>query len=77
LFHAIEDRADQVREADRCRHVGVELLTDAPEIVEMMVGEGERFQFVGHARGSFFTGPNEMHMENSVLGVTGTIKSLP
>ena len=64
-------------ETDRCRHVGVELLTDPPEIVQMTVGKRERFQFVGRAEVPFFAGLDETHMENSALGVTGAVKSLP
>jgi hypothetical protein len=48
LFHAIQDRADQVGEADRCRHVGVELPDDPAEIVEMMVGKRQRLQLASH-----------------------------
>jgi hypothetical protein len=46
LFNAIQDRADQMGEADRCRHVGVELPDDPAEIVQMTVGKRQRLQLV-------------------------------
>jgi len=77
LFHAIQDRADEVGETYRCRHVGIELPDDPPEIVEVMVGKRQRLQLVRRFQVSVLGRWHEMHLESSVLGVTGGIKSLP
>jgi hypothetical protein len=77
LFHAIQNRADQMGETDRCRHVGVELSDDPSEIVEMTIRKRERFQLIGRIQASVLDRGHEMHLESSSLGVTGAAKSLP
>jgi len=61
LFHAIQDRADQVGKADRCRHVGVELPDDPAEIVEMTVGKRQRLQLISRFQVSFLGRWHEFH----------------
>lgn len=61
LFHAIQDRADQVGEADRCRHVGVELSDELPEVVEVSVGKRQRLQLVCRVQASILGRWHQMH----------------
>ena len=46
LFDTVQNRANQVGEADRCRHVRVELSDDPSQIVQMAVGQRQRFQLI-------------------------------
>jgi len=47
LLDTIQDRADQMRQAERRRHVGIELESGLSEVVEMFVRQDEGFQLVG------------------------------
>src|SRR6185436_1698208 len=74
LFHAIDDRADQERKAERLRHVGVHLTGNLPEVVEMFLGERDRLQLVAAA----FAGRwHQVHADSSTLGESAEGISLP
>jgi len=77
LFHTIQDRTDQVRKAEGCRHVRIQLVGEVPEVVEMMTGEDDRLQLVRRSHSSFLRQGHEVHSNSSDLGVTGETKSLP
>jgi hypothetical protein len=51
LLHAIDDHADQVRQAERRRHVRVHFSRQLVQVIQMFSGEDERFQLV-HSGGS-------------------------
>jgi len=46
LLHTIENRADQVRQTERRRHVGVQLERGLPEVVEVSIRKDEGFELV-------------------------------
>jgi hypothetical protein len=77
LLYTIEDRADQVGETYRCRHVGIQFPGDPPEVIEVPVRKRQCFQLVGGVRTSILGRWHQMHLESSDLGVTGAMKSLP
>jgi hypothetical protein len=61
LFDAIQNRADQMRKAERSRHVGVELEGSLPEVVEVFVGEDEGLQLGRRAASSSFHRWHQVH----------------
>ena len=76
LFDAIDQRSDQMRQAERFRHVGVQFSGDLPEEVEVPVGEHERLELVPSGR-SLLSRWHGVHSDSSDLGVTGPDLSLP
>jgi hypothetical protein len=77
LFYAIEKHADQVGKTHRGRHVRIELTRHLSQILELAVGEHQRFQFVGASRRSFWQSRYEIHGRALNRGVSGARKSLP
>jgi hypothetical protein len=61
LFNAIEDRADQVGQAERGRHVRIHPAGNLPEIVEVFPGEGDRLQRIRRCGSSFLIWWHEAH----------------
>jgi hypothetical protein len=75
LFHAVDDRADQMRQTERLRHVGVHRSGDPSEIVEVFLGEQQRLQFVRFP--SIAGHWHQAHADSSTLGESAEQKSLP
>jgi len=75
LRHTVDDRADQVRQAEGLRHVGIHRPGNLPEVVEVLVGEKQRLQLAGFA--SFANRGHQMHADSSTLGESPEGKSLP
>jgi hypothetical protein len=61
LFDTIQDRADEVGETDRCRHVWIQCARNLTEVVEMTVGQGKRLQLVCRVQASVVGLVNELH----------------
>jgi hypothetical protein len=64
LFNAIQNRADQMRQAKRRRHVGVQLEGRLPQVVEVFVREDEGLQLTLGATSSFFLRWHQVHVKN-------------
>ena len=64
LFHAVQDRSNEMGETEGHRHVGVELEGCLPEVVEMFVRQNEGFQLVGRAASSRFHRWHQVHVKN-------------
>jgi hypothetical protein len=75
LLHAVDDRADQVRQAEGLGHVRVHLSRNLPEVIEVLFGEKKGFQLAG--RQSFADRWHQVHADSSVLGESAERKSLP
>ncbi|HKR65138.1 MAG TPA: hypothetical protein VJZ00_15500 [Thermoanaerobaculia bacterium] len=46
LRHTIENRADQMRQTERRRHVRIHFMGKLPEVVEVPVGKGDGLQLI-------------------------------
>ena len=64
LLDAIQDRADQMRQTERRRHVGVELDSGLPEVVEVFVRKDEGLQLGRRAASSCFRRWHQVHVKN-------------
>ena len=53
FFHTIQQRADEMGQAERLRHAGVHFPGDLLEVVEVMFGKDDRLQLVRRSRQSF------------------------
>ncbi|HUP59128.1 MAG TPA: hypothetical protein VNA69_01775 [Thermoanaerobaculia bacterium] len=67
LLHAIDDPADQVRQAEGLRHIRVDFPGQLAQVVEVLFREGDRFQFTVSGRPCFLDRRHEMHHDRSPL----------
>jgi hypothetical protein len=61
FFHAIQDRADQVWQAERLRHGGVEFTGSLLEVIEVVARKDDRLQLVRRSRAPFLCRWHEVH----------------
>jgi len=65
LLHAVEDGADQMRQAERRRHVGVELERSLPEVIDVSRRQAEGLQLVQRAASSCLCRWNQVHSDTA------------